>query len=387
VASGVLHGTCSLDSGLWVNSSFGNGAQQWLYKGFSSPLENATCDAWVEHDIYFIVRYDTQNVFHLHEDVMQAWSSMVVAGVDASMVETVILDGRDTQSDKHNIYWEKVFTGDRVLRHLKRTTPFYQNPLGSAIEPQNRDIRQIAEYYKQRGVRTLCFSRGIFGPHGGVSPLSRDISRPTECRPEESALFLGLREYALEALAVDISSAPIKASTPVRISFSSRRNDANGRTISNEAALLKRTMRRACDKWEEITLSQGNDSKYAPLGSVCGVSLQVVDFGAGLSTLEQIGIAHSTDILIGAHGAGLTLTFFQPYVGTVSGLIEVQHLSAHYNYHFQNIASKLGNLYFCRQSMSGQLSKTLVEEISQQAVEFAIQIHEKRGFRRYRRRR
>ncbi|KAH9838825.1 DUF563 domain-containing protein [Teratosphaeria destructans] len=73
------------------------------------------------------------------------------------------------------------------------------------------------------------------------------------------------------------------------------------------------------------------------------ITMQFVDF-ASLTFAEQLQIAHSTDILVGVHGAGLTHGMFLP---PDSRIIEI--LPAYFWHQgFKNMAGFLGHKYFKR---------------------------------------
>lgn len=84
------------------------------------------------------------------------------------------------------------------------------------------------------------------------------------------------------------------------------------------------------------------------------VHLDVVDMAAK-SFKEQLEIAHSTDVLIGVHGAGLThLMFMREGKGAV---VEIQPESLIYQ-GFRNLAAMRGQLYFsAHAAMSGMESR------------------------------
>ncbi|WPH02112.1 glycosyltransferase family 61 protein [Acrodontium crateriforme] len=71
------------------------------------------------------------------------------------------------------------------------------------------------------------------------------------------------------------------------------------------------------------------------------VNMRMVDYAA-LSLSEQIHISHTTDILIGVHGAGLTHGIFLPPNST---LVEIQPPSLKHK-GFHNMAEALGHRYF-----------------------------------------
>ncbi|KAK5163044.1 uncharacterized protein LTR77_010979 [Saxophila tyrrhenica] len=73
------------------------------------------------------------------------------------------------------------------------------------------------------------------------------------------------------------------------------------------------------------------------------MTIRLVDF-AELDLADQIQIAHSTDILVGVHGAGLTHGMFLPHR---SAIVEIQPPGL-VNVGFDLMAKSLGHRYYCR---------------------------------------
>lgn len=117
------------------------------------------------------------------------------------------------------------------------------------------------------------------------------------------------------------------------------------------------------------------------------VEIRVVDFGA-ISFPEQIGVVRETDILVGAHGAGLTHTMFLPGAWEAQragrpdshprkAVVEIQPEEMNYR-GFRNLGKMLGHEYFVTkaQTLSAEDLKAEAESKAKEAEKAAKQAKE-----------
>jgi len=113
-----------------------------------STTDQLSCTDYVEHPVFVLSRYDYKNIYHVLEDVVTTYESLLVLDLDPINVELVIWDDFPYQNTLFQI-WKTLFgKGVRVLNE----TPF------------------------ERGI---CFRQSIFNIYGDNSLLSHDVNHST----------------------------------------------------------------------------------------------------------------------------------------------------------------------------------------------------------------
>ena len=104
--------------------------------------------------------------------------------------------------------------------------------------------------------------------------------------------------------------------------------------------VINRTTKRRLTNQEELFQDLENHWASSSSSEV-RVHHQVIDFAA-LSFEEQVALAHSTDVLVGVHGAGLTHGMFLP---PHSAIVEFMPFNLDHR-GFRNMAKMLGHVHF-----------------------------------------
>jgi len=111
-----------------------------------STTVDLACSAYVEHPIFVLARYDYKNIYHILEDVVTTYETLLVLDLDPRDIELVIWDDFPTNNTLFQI-WRTIFgKGVRILN---------ENPLEEGT----------------------CFRRTIFNIHGDNSHLSNAVSQ------------------------------------------------------------------------------------------------------------------------------------------------------------------------------------------------------------------
>ena len=199
-------------------------------------------------------------------------------------------------------------------------------------------MRQAATH--ETGTGTICFRRLVLPPPGIGSIICQHVGIKTKC---------GGVQF-LQAATDWIRQSILNMGGVSNLSFDSRQN------------LPQLTLVQRVDYSSNHKLTHGVIYNFEDLLSALHfefahrLRLQIVDF-AQLSFQEQIQVASSTDILIGAHGAGLThCMWMKP---RQSALIEIfTTFGEGANHHYHNIAHYMEVGYFSLRS--GRLSPHVV---------------------------
>lgn len=349
----------------------------WLYDslqeqaGTPAAKNNITCDAWVDHDLFMISRYDISNVYHIHQDFMHVFLGYGLVDLDPATTEIIFLDSDEGGTRKSHAIWKQAFSGFR-------TVPGHSDPNADNVIRTIRDL--VNEKFDEKGkfitdahgntrkMRNLCLRSATFSVHGGLTLLSRQKGKTSQC--EDSPMLRSFADFMLTRLNLPTvfptltdpfnPAAPrdfrlsnllkstnfnaeqfvpanvpvsVRDKAPIIITYLTRR-PVNGRslerTISNEYDLIKHVNNSL------QTLFTLNQIRRPYL-------FRVVDFGAIPTMREQIAIARESDVLLGPHGAALVYSIYLPPHGC---LIELQHPTRRNNFQFKNILVLTGRDYY-----------------------------------------
>ncbi|KAG2189301.1 hypothetical protein INT44_004443 [Umbelopsis vinacea] len=350
---GSTEAKCKLKDSFYDHPSWGFGGSMWLYSGLESRLineeslaQNVTCDAWIEEDLYLISRYDTGNVYHIHQDLIQAFIGLAASDMNIETTEIVFLDSNEGGISSLNSLWTSLFSSKQRSQNQIRTI---------------RDIVQEAQEKSQVPLNNICFRSATFGFHAGVTLFSREKAQATSCGG--SVVLKAYIDYVLSRLNLPLNFLPSTVSenftvdtfklitppnTPEPTLFYTDQTDLSRKPLV--VTFLSRNPTK--NAWNVNTLRKiGNEhSVMLQLQARLESHFSQAYFGralvfrrvnpADLPTMqEQIALARESDIIIGPHGASLIYTSFMPSYG---GVIELQHPTRRFNYQFYNIAALSG---------------------------------------------
>ncbi|RUS13265.1 hypothetical protein BC937DRAFT_95607 [Endogone sp. FLAS-F59071] len=348
----------------------------WLYDslqeqaGTPAPKENIICDAWVDHDLFMISRYDINNVYHIHQDFMHVFLGYGLMDLNPDTTEIIFLDSDAGGIRKSHAIWKQAFSGFRTgLKHSDPNAPNVIRTIRDLASEKFEEKGNVITdaYGKTRKMRNLCLRSATFSVHGGLTLLSRQKGKISQC--DDAPMLRSFADFMLTRLnlptafptltdpfnpaaprdfrlsdllkSTDLNVAQfvspnVPASArlvaPIIITFLTRRpvdGRSLERTISNEYDLIK-SVNSSLE-----TLFTLNQVRRPYL-------LRVVDFGTIPTMREQIAIARESDILLGPHGAALVYSIYLPPHGC---LIELQHPSRRNNFQFRNILALTGRDY------------------------------------------
>jgi hypothetical protein len=244
---------------------------------FSQP-PFSKCSKWITEPLYIVKRTFPMNIYHAMTDWFNAWVTMHV--MDVTSWNVVLLD--DHSADPaFDFVWNKVLSASNYMRH-----------------------KDLAEQGK------VCYKQVIFA-ESGVSSLLMQPNLFVNCG--RSSLYQDFANHFLDKM--DLSSEPKRKRPRVTVIL---RKDGNGKTVHRQFQNEKEMI---------DALEQGTNN----------VDITVVDL-VKLSLHDQIKLMRETDVLLGAHGAGLTHVLFLP---PKSVLIEFGPVSAFY----KNLALLSGHEY------------------------------------------
>ncbi|OZJ04227.1 hypothetical protein BZG36_02962 [Bifiguratus adelaidae] len=339
----ITSGSCKLKEEFWNEDEWGFGGAKWLFDGATreQSMEDVQCDAWIDHDVLMIGRYDNNNVYHAHQDWMQAFLALSILDWSSATTEAIILDADAGGNDRFKAIWPVAFSG---LSPKPASTEY-------------RTIRDIAREYRAQGKRKLCLRSAAFGVHAGVTLYSRERGRPSTC--EESTVLKAFADfmlyhnnlpvlfsndlgkavqrpvYPLHELSIDANAETISPlggnansiANPFIITYISRRGVE--RTIANEGYLISQ-------------LRESLMSTFESLDYPRPWLLRQLDFASLPTISSQMAIVRESDIVISAHGSALVYSTYQRATGA---LVELQHPTRRNNYQFYNIQRLMGRYY------------------------------------------
>lgn len=326
---------------------------RWLYSGLQSRLineeslaQNVTCDAWIEEELYLVSRYDTGNVYHIHQDLIQAFIGLAASDMNVETTEVVFLDSNEGGIASLNNLWTSLFSSKRRSQNHIRTI---------------RDIVQEAQEKSEAPLNNICFRSATFGFHAGVTLFSREKGQATSCG--DSVVLKAYVDYVLSRLNLPLNFLPSTVSehftidtfklitppdTPEPTLFYTDQTDLSKKPLvvtflsrnPTKNAWNVNTMRKIGNEHSVLLQLQALlESHFSNTYSGRALVFRRVN-PADLPTMqEQIALARESDVIIGPHGASLIYTSFMPSYG---GVIELQHPTRRFNYQFNNIAALSG---------------------------------------------
>lgn len=296
-----------------------------------------------------VSRYDIGNVYHIHQDLMQAFIGLAALDMNVETTDLVFLDSDDRGIAAARSLWNNLFVGKSNNSPTKSI----------------RNIRQVihdVQKHTSSPVKNVCFKSATFGFHAGVTLFSREKATPTGCKdsimlkafvdwvlnqlnlplnfdpPAVPGLSFGLdtsklinppnieRSSVFTTQKADLSKKPLVVTYLSRNPTSQNLSKSLDRMIHDEPQFLKQVQR---------TLELHFEHKKYDRGLV----FRRIN-PADLPTMEeQIAIARESDVVFGPHGAALVYAIYVPPYG---GVIELQHSKRRGNYQFANIAALTG---------------------------------------------
>ncbi|KAI8614824.1 hypothetical protein BC830DRAFT_1125608 [Chytriomyces sp. MP71] len=229
---GALEARCSLNEWDWFSRGFGGGAAGWMYNGMNivddAHFTETQCDAWIETPVFFISRWDTTNPYQFHQDALNTFLVYSLLNLQPDSIQPVLLDSRD-RDGPFTLAWSHIFASSHRLLDLRQLRRAVQE----ALPATGKRARG------ERGGRTVCFRRGVWGVHGGVSALSRGgTRRDVEC--ESVPVLRAFREFMVARIRISVlgeaGAGQLWRSLPVM--QESMRLDVEQRVAELEAGLL-----------------------------------------------------------------------------------------------------------------------------------------------------
>lgn len=269
---GGIHGRCTLNRQLLQDhSNLMSPLQSWAPelryfqtdKVFFNGTDSRMCDVYVERPTILMKLDATVNMYHHFCDFFNLYVSLHLNGSDRMSPETF-------STDVYILIWEN---SDYRSAFRPMFQAFTQHPL--------LDLRSF-------GAQRVCF-RKLMLPALPRMIFGLFYNTPIVQGCQNSALFRAFSEFILHRLRI-----PERSETDaqkLRVTILSRLT--KHRRIVNEKQLVEALSREA------------------------GYEVDVAYFTHKHPFEQQVRIIHSTDILIGLHGAGLTHMFFLPPWATV----------------------------------------------------------------------
>ncbi|KAG2181116.1 hypothetical protein INT43_008698 [Umbelopsis isabellina] len=391
LSPGSLTANCQLKSFVHNVDQWGFGAVRWLQSGLANETvtvnqvhHNTTCDAWVESDLYMVSRYDTGNVYHIHQDLLQAFIGLAALDMNVETTDLVFLDSDDRGIAAARSLWNNLFVGKPHNRPAK--------PI--------QNIRQVIHDVQRRTsspVKNVCFQSATFGFHAGVTLFSREKARSTNCKDSimlksfvdwvlyQLDLPLNFDPYAIPGPSFGLDSSKLitppnterpsvfttqktdLSKKPLVITYLSRNptsqilSEHQDRVIHNEPQFLEQVQR---------TLELHFEHKKYDRGLV----FRRIN-PADIPTMEeQIAMARESDVVFGPHGAALIYTSYIPPYG---GVVELQHFNRRGNYQFANIAALTGPKIYRRITILDPLQNFQIVGIEDLLMEVVDQVMKK----------
>ncbi|TPX33510.1 hypothetical protein SmJEL517_g03599 [Synchytrium microbalum] len=302
--------------------------KEWLSDAFD-VTDEASCDAdFGDQVMYMHQRWDSSNVFHIHEDLIMAHLAYQVLKLYKRNTQVVFLDDRQPDGPALPL-WNGVFSAKPALSlyDLKLAKP---------------------------GIRRLCVKKLVVGVRGGATPYSNSVGANTPCSHH---LFQSFSRFVLDSL----NLAPLEirkqhSSDQIRVLLVSRRDYAGKsirRKISNERDFVAK-LRTELDP---------------------NTTIDMVDFSQ-LDIIKQIQTFGSYDVTIAAHGA---TQVYMTYARLGTAHIEVQHPERWGNFHYMNLAKLLGLWYRNSQLYGdGNMSENEMENVGRLVKEACEAVKEGR---------
>lgn len=213
--------------------------------------------------------------------------------------------------------------------HLATTCTGYWMPLVDSLKALVSENEHEVWILPRDGIKAnTCFRRVVIAFHAPTDLLTPHVGEPTECY---SPNFSGC--CALLRSRLGLRPPTKREKEKMRVLFIGRDNTKSETTNWNDHQYA----RMISNQPELISFLAGKCAAFGcDFRSVLPVNLEDLP-----TVQEQAMQASWADVLIGVHGAGLTAMMFM-YTG--SGVVEM-HIGSRGNFHYENMAVKLGNVY------------------------------------------
>ncbi|TPX37914.1 hypothetical protein SeLEV6574_g07828 [Synchytrium endobioticum] len=267
--------------------------KEWMADTFivSDSDDAEKCDADFGDDVLYLhKRWDTTNVFHIHEDLIMTWIGYHVLKLDKSHTRVIFLDDRRPDGPAVPV-WTRAFASREAIGLY--------------------DLKQSFG----AGVNKLCVKRLVIGVRGGATPFSHTVGGATPCSHH---LFQAFSKYIITNLNIK-PTWRVRQSPKLKVLMVSRRD------------YLGRSIRRKIDNERQfVSFLQSELSS--------DVTVDLVDFST-LPMIDQMQKWTGYDVAIASHGAAQVYSIYSPSWFT---MIEIQQPERWSNWHYSNIAKLLG---------------------------------------------
>lgn len=347
-SKGTLAGTCDPSPSLWKKKFFPGWNVNW-FNAFES-VDDLACDVWEETPTLIVERDTFANFFHNSEDFFNTQLALAIFRWAIGDMQILITD----------IYPKGPFW------------PLWSRIFKGAKEPLTAfDIKK-----KYGDGKNVCFKQVAIGILGAAAPVTV-ASFNTKC--SKVPLVRSYADLVIANLGLSNQTRYARAASvdPKRVvlTYMARRASSvwpEKRFCDSEQSFFK------CDRLAHLGVRQvGRSTKndadvVRSLKSLEGRSfkngarLVVQDVDYALIDFEtQILTDLDTDVMVGAHGAGLLHNIFMP---DRAALVELFIDSSQANRHFHNFAKWHGHRYFSKPMINPIPTSDLIRLVTQ-AVE------------------
>jgi hypothetical protein len=261
--------------------------------GFKST-ESLECTAWEEQPTLFITRYEYANLYHTCTDWYNTWATLGWADLLEARADTQAAGGRTqiTRPRAHGIVW--------LDGHAQGSI---DDVWTSVFTTKVRRVAQVPQ--------GTCFRRALFIPAGYSAPI---YDWPDQCGAQTPVREFA--EFVLHQYGLSEQPQQKQATFIFREAYLAHpRNPGRdaSRHVHNRAEI-------------EAVLARHNSISLNPIN---------------VSFVDQLRAVHSSRVLLGVHGAGLTHVLFMP---AGSQLVELQP-PTHPLGHFEKLSRWAGVSY------------------------------------------
>jgi hypothetical protein len=262
---GALSGLCTPADARMPIERLGRDHLRDLLDGFrwhADPASFRAADETADHPVLFVARepHEYANLFHAHTDLLAVYEACRVLGLSADETQVILLDANPPGP------FDEAFRRAFSRRH---------------------PVRRVEEH----GGRRVRYRHAVFVPPGYYSFLHASASGG----PVPAGMVDSLEDYAAYLLAChDVRPERRAPGAPVRATVIARRP---GRAVDGRLRMPRRF---------------GNaEAVVEALRSHGGIRVALVDL-AVLPFAAQLRLVAETDLLVGAHGAGLAHLLCMP---------------------------------------------------------------------------
>ena len=254
----------------------------------------------------FLARWDVNNVFHTFEDLVTLYEHLLLAEIPLPAREgaprlRLVLNDADWKLDGPFVsLWNALFT---------------QSPDRSAHLVRMSDLVEKGRH---------CLSKALFPLTAGASLLS--LPKPSQFAGCPSPILQSFVDYVQSALGTPVPPQQSQCTerTPCTILWIER----------SDYAGADHSVKRQITEESKLALEQGI------AGSSLGPFFHMVTIHPETMSVEdQIAAVSSANVVMGAHGAGLTLAMFLPRTRVPTALIEIATTDT--NLHYANLATRM----------------------------------------------